>query len=256
MTIQEMREKKSEKGYSYAQIAELSGVPLGTVQKIFTGETVNPRYDTLQALEKLFSASCMVCEKQTVYGERKQGSYTLEDYYALPDDQRVELIDGAFLVMEAPTAIHQLIAGEMHRQIANFIYDNDGTCIPLISPFDVQLDRDEKTMVQPDVGVLCDREKLKKKVIYGAPDFVLEVLSPSTRRKDGTIKLSKYCSAGVREYWLIDPDRKKLVVYDFENDQLPAIYGMEKPVPVMIFGGKLEIHFDRILSWMDMEMKE
>lgn len=256
MTIQEMREKKKEKGYSYAQIAELSGVPLGTVQKIFTGETANPRYDTLLALENLFSEPCMVSENQPVYGERKQGSYTLEDYYSLPDEERVELIDGVIFVMEAPTAIHQLIAGEMYRQIANFIYDNDGACIPLISPFDVQLDCDEKTMVQPDVGVLCDRDKLKKKVIYGAPDFVLEVLSPSTRRKDGTIKLSKYCSAGVREYWLIDPDRKKLVVYDFENDQLPAIYGMDNPVPLTIFGGKLEIHFERMLSWMDMKMEE
>lgn len=99
MTIQEMKDKKRERGYTYAQMSELSGVPLGTIQKIFSGETENPRYDTLMALERLFTEPLMVNETTAIYNFDHNGSYTLDDYYALPDDQRVELIDGYFYNM-------------------------------------------------------------------------------------------------------------------------------------------------------------
>lgn len=101
MTIQEMRDKKKEMGYTYAQIADLSGVPLGTVQKIFSGETESPRYDTILALEQLFRDIPVVRESSSYKsGSRyeRNGSYTLDDYYALPDEQRVELIDGYFSI--------------------------------------------------------------------------------------------------------------------------------------------------------------
>lgn len=84
------------------------------------------------------------------------------------------------------------------------------------APVDVQLDCDEKTMVQPDVLVVCDREKIVPTHVYGAPDLIMEILSPATRKIDMNIKHSKYAAAGVREYWLIDPDKKKIVVYDLE----------------------------------------
>ena len=216
MTIQEMKEKKREKGYSYALMSELSGVPLGTIQKIFSGETVSPRYDTIQALEGLFRDSPMVCEESAAYqvnSRHTQGSYTIDDYRALPEEQRVELIDGYFYDMAAPTPLHQRIAGEVYRQIANFVMERDGSCIPLISPIDTQLDCDEKTMVQPDVAILCQNDKVKTWGVYGAPDFVLEVISPSTRRKDYTKKLSKYMAAGVREYWILDAYQQKLIAY-------------------------------------------
>ena len=155
MTINEMKEKKKEKGYSYAKIAELSGVPLGTVQKIFSGETVNPRYDTLLALEHFFEEPLEI--REPVYNRyERNGSYTVDDYRALPDEQRVELIDGYFYDMASPTFGHQSIGGEIYRQIANFIMENGGNCRPFIAPVDVQLDCDEKTMVQPDVGIVCD----------------------------------------------------------------------------------------------------
>ena len=174
MTIEEMKKKKRERGYTYAQISELTGVPLGTVQKIFCGETVSPRYDTLLALENLFQEKSVLREEASYHIE-KQGIYTVEDYQNLPEERRVELIDGYFYDIAAPTPVHQLIAGEVYRQIANFIQGKSGDCIPFISPIDVQLDCDEKTMVQPDVVILCQKEKLKKWGIYGAPDFVLEV---------------------------------------------------------------------------------
>lgn len=256
MTIEEMKQRKREKGYTYAQMSELSGVPLGTIQKIFSGETTSPRYDTLQALQSLFEDEPMFVSEEAVYGAHTQGSYTVEDYRALPDDQRVELIDGYFYVMLAPTFLHQRIAGEVHRQIANFIMDRGGDCQPLIAPVDIQLDCDEKTMVQPDVAILCNNDRVRKWGVFGSPDFVLEVISPSTKKKDYTKKLTKYMEAGVREYWILDPYKKVLLVYNFEKDEFPCICGLDKPVPIGIYNGELEIKFDHISKWIEEEVQD
>ena len=250
MTVQEMKDKKKEKGYSYAQIAELSGIPVGTIQKIFSGETTSPRYDTLLALERIFNEPMTVNDSSTAYKTDRNGSYTLDDYYALPDDQRVELIDGYFYTMTAPTFGHQSIGGEIYRQIANYIMDKGGRCRPFIAPVDVQLDCDNKTMVEPDVGIVCDTSKIKRFGIYGAPDFLVEVISPSTKKKDYALKLSKYMEAGVREYWIVDFVQEKILVYFFESDNYPVIYGFDKPVPVNIYDGDLSIDFTNIAKWL------
>jgi len=94
--------------------------------------------------------------------------------------------------------------------------------------------------------VLCDRKKLLRRCIFGAPDFVLEILSPSTRRKDITIKSGKYAAAGVREYWIIDPDREKILVFDFEHDDFPVIYTFDDQVPVKIWEDRFCINFPEI----------
>lgn len=255
MTVEEMKRIKKEKGYTYAMMAEMSGVPLGTIQKIFSGETESPRYDTLIALENIFRQDTVVRE-EAIYGAHTQGRYTIDDYRELPDDQRVELIDGYFFEMLAPTVLHQRIAGEVHRQIANFIMDKGGNCQPLIAPVDIQLDCDEWTMVQPDVVILCNDDKARRWGIYGAPDFVLEVISPSTKKKDYTKKLFKYMNARVREYWILDPYKKILIVYEFEKEECPTIYGLDKAVPVGIYDGELQIHFEHIAKWIEQEAKE
>ena len=118
----------------------------------------------------------------------------------------------------------------------------------------MQLDCDNKTMVQPDVGIICDPSKIKKSGIYGAPDFLVEVISPSTKRKDYTLKLSKYMNAGVREYWIMDYAQRKLLVYFFESEACPVIYGLDQPVPVGIYHGELTIDFSNILKWIEKDL--
>ena len=267
MTIEEMKAKKRDKGYTYAMMAEMSGVPLGTIQKIFSGETTSPRYDTLEALERIFNdgnkdfryadmhsdtpSAGMVMDSGAAYSVKRQGEYTVDDYRALPEERRVELIDGYIYDMAAPTTFHQLIAGEVYRQISNYILGKGGSCTPFISPVDVQLDCDEKTMIQPDVVILCDEDKLKTFGIYGAPDFVLEVTSKSTKTRDYGKKLAKYMEAGVREYWIVNPYQKMILVYDFTSEVYPVIYGLDADVPVAIYHGELTINISNLIGIID-----
>ena len=246
MTLDEMKRLKKEKGYTMAQLSEYSNIPLGTLQKIFTGETAHPRSATREALEKVLGTaqpgakvpspvtSCYdhdcresrpdcLREAPAAYNAapaKMQGEYTIEDYYAWPREQRVELIDGMIYVMEAPGFVHQRIAGEMLFAIKSFIRNKGGDCIPLLSPIDVRLDCDDRTMIQPDLIILCDSDKIKRRGIMGAPDFILEILSRSTRRKDCIKKLQKYSDAGVKEYWIAVPETKSIEQYLLTDGQL------------------------------------
>ena len=228
-----MRERKRELGYTNQMIADRSGVPLSTVQKIFAGATASPRRETIRAIEAVL--------KSPAKNGYDTGPYTLEDYLRLPEDQRVELIDGVFYDMDAPTTIHQSIAGFLYKTFLDHVIEHKGPCYPFISPVDVQLDCDDKTVIQPDVLIVCDRNKYKNGRVFGAPDLVVEVLSPSSRKKDMQIKLAKYCNAGVREYWIVDPEKKMLVQYDLEHLELPSVYNSESTVPVLIWNSECRI---------------
>ncbi len=277
MTIKEMIRIKEDRGYSYKKLSEYTGIPAVTIQKIFLGNTKNPRKATLDALEKvlkgdesLYAGKAISYELAGVTGasgdgngkdgkeimlresgascnEKKPGEYTLEDFYALPDERRVELIDGVFYDMSAPSFVHQEILSTLHNAFFNYIKNNRGKCHVIASPSDVQLDCDNKTMVEPDLYVICDREKIKKFGIYGPPDFVLEILSPSTRKKDTMLKTLKYCEAGVREYWIIDPLKRILITYDFTDENyIPMVHPLEGQAPVSIFDNKLTIDLEEI----------
>ncbi len=255
MTIQEMNERKKELGYSYEKIAELSGVPVGTVQKVLGGITKTPRYDTLYALEKVLSPyqSLMVRESVAVYGEKKQGEYTVEDYFALPDERRVELIDGVIYDMTSPNLIHQTISAEIFARIREFIRKKKGKCLPGVAPWDVQLDCDNKTMVQPDVYVICDKSKVVDGRLFGAPDFIAEILSPSTAKKDTGIKAAKYAAAGVREYWIVDSRRERIIVYILNEEGYYdiSLYTFEDEIPVFIFHNECKIDFKEISDYIE-----
>lgn len=177
---------------------------------------------------------------------KKQGEYTREDYYALPEQCRVELIDGVIYNMSAPSYIHQVIAFQMAVQLDTWIKKKKGSCMVFVSPADVQLDQDDGTMVQPDLFVVCDRRKIQKKVLYGAPDFVVEILSPANAEKEQMIKYHKYRNAGVREYWVVDPREKRIKVHNFDREDKQEVRTFEDKVPVHIFNGGLEIDFAEI----------
>ncbi|WP_026664793.1 Uma2 family endonuclease [Butyrivibrio sp. FC2001] len=278
MTIDEMNKIKETRGYSFTQLSDYTGVPVVTLQRIFTGATKSPRKATLDAIEKvlkgdesIFSGkaysygekssvsysdyegkSGMLLENEPVYGAKKNGEYTVADYYALPDDKRVELIDGYFYDMTAPRTIHQIICDLVFNSIYNFIRENKGSCIPISSPIDVQLDCDDKTMVQPDIIIVCDEDKIKDRVVFGAPDLIIEILSPSTRRKDMFVKTDKYCNAGVKEYWMIDPKKKILIAYNFsDEDVVPVIVPLKGEFAMFMYDGKLKVNLDEIAQMID-----
>ena len=175
---------------------------------------------------------------------RQEKHYTYADYLTWPDDARYELIDGeAFLMAPAPLIEHQEVAGEVFRQLANQL---DGkACRPYIAPVDVRLPRNNEadaaidTVVQPDVLVVCDPEKIDRRGVRGAPDWVLEVLSPSTAAHDQIAKRRTYERAGVREYWLVHPGDRTLTVYALDNGQYgrPEIYELKDATPVGVLPG-------------------
>ena len=171
---------------------------------------------------------------------------TIDDYYALPPDIRVELIDGVFYDMASPTTTHQKISMSLLVSLQNYIDSNNGSCQTYAAPTDVQLDCDEKTMVQPDIFVLCDENKDEEKCIFGAPDLVIEILSPSTRYHNTMRKLYKYRNAGVREYWIVMPRELKIRVYFFEKSDTPIEYSFTDQVPVSIWDGRCKVDFNRI----------
>lgn len=280
VTIEEqLKQKKEQLGYTDQQIADLSGVSPEKIRKLFSGETKHPDGNTLEILRRVLGLSAtteyqnhagnsvMVEEPSVSYAaetlkeepaEKKQGDYTIEDYRKLPEERRVELIDGVFYEMFAPTNIHQIIAGELHRILLNFIHAHKGNCMAFISPADVQLDRDNKTMLQPDVFITCDRTKIHVNETYGAPDMVVEILSPSTRKKDMNLKYYKYANAGVGEYWIVDPKKRRILVHLFEDCELVSttIYGFHDKIPVHTLKDQCVIDFDEIYEYVKFLMED
>lgn len=247
ISIEELKARKRELGHTNKSLAEMSGVPLSTIQKVMGGATRNPRRETLLDLAMvLFPGSFALKDEEQPFTGRRQGFYTVKDYRRLPDDTRMELIDGRLYYLAAPTTVHQLIISKLSARLDAYSEEHDGKCLVLTSPVDVQLDCDEKTMLQPDIIVVCDENKVQKKNIYGAPDLVIEVLSPTTRGIDQVLKFNKYWIAGVREYWIIDPEEERICVYNFAKMTPPHFYSFEDTVPVNISGGDLIIDFGKI----------
>ena len=159
--------------------------------------------------------------------------YTIEDIYALPEGQRAELIDGRIYNMAPPNTIHQKISWKLHQAIGNYISSRHGNCDVNAAPFAVFLNKDDRNYVEPDISVICDRDKISEKGCNGAPDWVIEIVSPSSKPRDYMTKLFKYRMAGVREYWIVDPDKEMTTVYSFEKDAVEQYsFGNEVPVGI------------------------
>ena len=280
MTIEEMRNRKTQLGLTNEMISELSGIPLSTIQKIMSGATKAPRKVTLEAVEAVLYAEELRRQRSVIHGasgrsdvtyddsgepspelmkenagghnlsstaSKKDGEYTLDDYYALPNERRVELIDGVFYDMSVPAVIHQKILGELFILFRKCADAHEGECEVYLSPCDVRLDCDDRTMVQPDLFVICRPYDLGAKAFEGAPDLTPESLSPSTRARDMLLKLHKYQNAGVKEYWIVDPDHSTVLVYDLRSDDFyPDKYDFDSVIPVHISDGQCSIDFSKV----------
>lgn len=175
----------------------------------------------------------------------KETFYTIEDIYNLPEGQRAELVDGQIYMMAPPNRIHQEIVGELFGIIREYIKKHNGQCKPYIAPFAVFLNKNDQTYVEPDISVICDKNKLNEKGCVGAPDWIIEIVSPSSQQMDYMIKLFKYQSAGVREYWIVDQKKNRIIVYNFEKDDMKE-YTFSDTVEVGIYDG-FQIDFSKII---------
>lgn len=166
--------------------------------------------------------------------------YSYADLLAWDDNTRYELYDGQPVALASPTDVHQMISGELFRQLANYLVGK--RCKVFSAPFDVRpfeehgdSPEDVDTVLQPDIMVVCDSDKIDRRGVHGAPDLIIEILSPSSARYDKLVKFNLYQCAGVREYWIVDPTAHVVSVYTLENGKYQAAaYGADASVRVGI----------------------
>ncbi|HBA47901.1 MAG TPA: Uma2 family endonuclease [Lachnospiraceae bacterium] len=175
---------------------------------------------------------------------------TLEQYEALPEDIRAEVFDGQIYYMASPSQIHQELLTELLVSIRNYLRKKGGKCQIFPAPFDVKLSGRPLTIVQPDIMVVCDKGKLDGKRCNGAPDFIIEIVSPGNPADDYIRKLYYYKNAGVREYWIVDPHRKAVTVNYFEGNLLNIPYSFDATIKVNIYDD-LYIHFPEITGLLN-----
>ena len=249
MTIKEMQERKRELGFTNEMLSQASGVPLSTVQKVLGGITLSPRRSTVEALSAALSETrknpgsyitddsqpLLLHDPAAAYAS-KDRLYTIKDIEALPEDVHAELIDGKIYYMNPPVRIHQHIIVKMLVTISNYISDQNGSCEVYPSPFGVYLSGEiGRDLLEPDLVVICNPDCLHDKGCMGAPDWVMEVISPSTKSRDYAIKLFKYRTAGVKEYWIVNPEKRIVSVYLFGEEEVVNIYGFDEVIPFGLF---------------------
>lgn len=165
----------------------------------------------------------------------RENIYTIEDIYNLPEGQRAELMDGQLYMMAPPNRIHQKLSSRFSQRIANYIDSKHSGCEVYAAPFAVFLKNDEQNYVEPDISVICDKKKLDDRGCNGAPDWIIEIISPSSRKIDYSTKMTLYLNAGVREYWIVDYMKERTTVYRYEEDAAPMIFPFNQEITVGIY---------------------
>ncbi len=169
---------------------------------------------------------------------------TLEQYENLPENKRVEVFDGVIYDMASPSQTHQALSMELSNIFYNYIKNKKGSCQVFSAPFDVKLFDKPLTIVQPDIMVICDKNKLDGKRCNGAPDFIIEIVSPNNPSDDYIRKAYYYKNAGVREYWIVDSHRKIVTVNYFEGNIISVQYPFDSSI-------KVNIYDDLLISFSD-----
>ena len=167
----------------------------------------------------------------------KEETYTIDDIYALPDGERAELIDGHMYMMAPPSRKHQRISTRLVSIIDRYIEEHKRNCQVYAAPFAVYLDERSNTYVEPDISVICDSNKLDDRGCKGAPDWVIEIVSPASKQMDYYTKLFKYRTAGVKEYWIVNPVKETVQTYFFEENEDSMQYSFEDEIPVSVYPG-------------------
>lgn len=175
---------------------------------------------------------------------------TLKEYEVLPSDERVEVFDGFVYNMASPSIIHQTMSMELSTVINNYIKGKNGACRVFSAPIDVKLSDEPLTIVQPDIMIICDQSKLDGKRCNGAPDFIIEIVSPGNASDDYIRKLYYYKNYGVREYWIVDPHRKIVTVNHFESDNVLVQYSFSSIIKVNIYDDLL-INFSELSDMLN-----
>lgn len=170
--------------------------------------------------------------------------YTEEDYYNTPEDVRAELIDGNLIYnMASPSSTHQFILSELFGTIHSYIKSKGGKCRVVPAPFAVKLKEGRDTIVEPDISVICNPDNITERGYTGAPDWIIEIVSPSNSSHDYITKLNLYKDTGVKEYWIVDPMKRKVIVYHLEDGNFDMeTYTFEEKIKVGIYDD-LEIDF-------------
>lgn len=172
--------------------------------------------------------------------------YTIADIEALPEGERAELIDGEMFRMDAPSLTHQDLLMQLAIEIGLYIRKKKGICRVLPAPFGVYIKKDNRNYVEPDISVICDRDKLDQKGCHGAPDWAIEIVSPSSVKMDCVRKVKLYQDAGVREYWIIDAEKETVTTYEAGHWDEPVRHSFSERIKAGIFD---DLYFE--LSKMD-----
>ena len=250
MNLEDLKERKRQSGMTNGEIARLSGIPLSTVNKIFSGATKNPRYAALLAIEEalatreklpftyngLTEEPMLVRDSAVPYAYRAR-QYEGADIEVLSESARAELINGVLYTLAAPSRMHQWLVSELLYRVKGHIRERKGSCQAYTAPFDVWLFGDDSTVVQPDILVVCHRERLTDKGCCGVPDWIIEVVSPGNASYDYFTKLLQYQKAGVEEYWIVDPMERRVSVMNFVNPALTRQYSYEEETPSGVLEG-------------------
>ncbi|MBE5828524.1 MAG: helix-turn-helix domain-containing protein [Butyrivibrio sp.] len=276
MDAKELKLRKKALGLTTAQIALMCELPVGTVSKIFTGETRNPSYLTIDKIDRVLAHEEMLARvrayvdailayikdhpdedvdqiqfeknyrREHGLDNAHMGKVTAQMLDEIGEDRRIELIDGHLIINEYPNMRHQMLVQNLGRKIDDYIRSNDGKCRMFSVGVNVFIDEDDYTLVGPDIVVLCDDSRMNEMGIVGPPDWVIEVTSPSTRGRDYGKKMHKYMDGGVREYWIIDLEKEKVTTYIEGEPMMAYVYSFEDEIPVYIYCGELKIRVNEV----------
>lgn len=174
-------------------------------------------------------------EEELFMEKKGKKGYTIADIEALPDGERAELIDGEMFMMATPMTVHQRILVKLIFEIETFIRKNKGNCELFPAPFGVYIKKDDRNYVEPDISVICHENKLDEKGCHGAPDWVIEIVSPSSRKMDYVRKTTLYQETGVREYWIVDPKKEMVTIYEADQWDIPVCHSFTEEIRVGIY---------------------